>query len=586
MGFPDAERTEGALRDTKEINGTIETLTGYRAGSLAIHVKDSAAPKDSVRGTSWTGASGAAVFCEPWLVGVLTTAPHDRYASDALRAEPVARSAALLRAAGLRPTSRRITAGRVRWARRWWLVWAGAVVAAVIVAGALSVGGAQSPPLFRLRQLPNVAVAGLVSQDRTQQREVLEDVSVGLADELATALPGVEVHNYASEHRLRLGELAEPAHRGLDTKTADFLRRTNAAVVVGALVRTNSGGQTEVRPALHVRADQVVDAPELSGWYLGEPLVTDVGWQSASGRRSVVDRLVARVQRLTVFVSSLDLWRRGRTTEAEKGLHKLVSSEQGANTGGDFVGPDLVRLFHGHTLVQQVLEGPSDSWSSGLRAAEADYRTITRGSTLHRRALLSLANASYLRAVGPAPTCRSGDVSAAGLADAASMLRKLKDDAAFTDIGRLKAAVNLAQVEQCRITAGLVPDDSRVVQLTERVRESHEVAGGQQLRALAASVAATNAAHRGDLRGAIRTIEEAIALESRFVTRALWKGLLAAWSYRACDLSAGDRARRESLSQLEAGVADGQIPLPRLNNYRETLEAAHAKAVQQCISKG
>jgi tetratricopeptide (TPR) repeat protein len=89
VGFAASER-RGHVRDTKEINGHIERLTGLKSGLITVHVDRSATPNDRAGSdTGWAGASGAALFCEQWLVGVVTTDRSGTYPGDLLTAVPV-----------------------------------------------------------------------------------------------------------------------------------------------------------------------------------------------------------------------------------------------------------------------------------------------------------------------------------------------------------------------------------------------------------------------------------------------------------------------------------------------------------------
>jgi hypothetical protein len=198
--------------------------------------------------------------------------------------------------------------------------------------------------------------------------------------------------------------------------------------------------------------------------------------------------------------------------------------------GSDFVSPDLVRLFRGHALEQVALGDPAAVQQSTLEAARAEYEGIQPKSPIRFRARLSLAGNTYLRALGAAPSCRPGTVHSRDLEEASSTLRSLSDDRAFTEIGRLKALVNLAQVEHCRVTAGLVADDGTVERAVQRVRASQDGVAVKELQALAASIAAERLASRGDLDAAISTIKAAIALEPSSLKQALWRGRLASWS--------------------------------------------------------
>ncbi|HEX6354938.1 tetratricopeptide repeat protein [Actinophytocola sp.] len=89
VGFPDAQE-RNRTRDTKEIRGHVETLTGLKSGLVTVNVDQSAVPSSFRGGSGWAGASGAALFCDRRLVGVLTTDRSGAYPADQLVAVPVA----------------------------------------------------------------------------------------------------------------------------------------------------------------------------------------------------------------------------------------------------------------------------------------------------------------------------------------------------------------------------------------------------------------------------------------------------------------------------------------------------------------
>ncbi|MBK6018875.1 tetratricopeptide repeat protein, partial [Streptomyces sp. MBT53] len=83
VGFPKSEVRDG-IRDTKEIRGHIERLTGLKSGGLiTAHVDQVAVPG------VWAGASGAALFARGRLIGVVTTDRRRDYDGDQLTAVSV-----------------------------------------------------------------------------------------------------------------------------------------------------------------------------------------------------------------------------------------------------------------------------------------------------------------------------------------------------------------------------------------------------------------------------------------------------------------------------------------------------------------
>ncbi|MEW2413821.1 hypothetical protein AB0953_08860 [Streptomyces sp. NPDC046866] len=444
-------------------------------------------------------------------------------------------------------------------------------------------------PLHRFSGTHDVAVVGFTQgeQHAGQDQRVLDDVADTFTQSLKGRLPqGATAWNYAeASQRPPLAELSRPDHRGLDEWTRRFTDETNAGIVIGGIVTSDASGQAGLQPAFSVRPDQVVDAPELTGWYLGAPILLDQSWASPRGRAGVVAELVRRTRGLATFMDALDAWRYGAARQAAELLADLLPSGGTGTLPGDtgFVTPDLVRLFHGHALEQAAAGEPADTASAHLRAARADYEAIASDGPLGRRARLSLAGNTYLLALRSAPTCKAGEVDDAELKGVAATLRALADDPRFTEIGRLKASVNLAQVEQCRVTADPARDDGTVDAAVRRVRE----AGGdssavRELKALALSVGAQHAAGRGDLATAVTTIREAVSLEPRFIRRALWLGLAASWSYSRCDLATADRVAEESLAQLRAAVQQGEANAQRLEGYRTLFRQEATAARGRC----
>ncbi|MFE1369273.1 tetratricopeptide repeat protein [Streptomyces anulatus] len=95
VGFPRSE-VRGKARDTKEISGHVENLTGLKSGLITVYVDEVAAPSHplgpSDRGgaSRWSGASGAALFSRNHLVGVVVEDRARDYPANQLRAVPVA----------------------------------------------------------------------------------------------------------------------------------------------------------------------------------------------------------------------------------------------------------------------------------------------------------------------------------------------------------------------------------------------------------------------------------------------------------------------------------------------------------------
>ncbi|AZM56296.1 hypothetical protein DMA15_29950 [Streptomyces sp. WAC 01529] len=93
VGFPQAE-ARGGRRDTKEIRGHIEALTGLKSCLIHAHVDQVATPHGGSTTSRWAGTSGAALFCGTALVGILVVDRARDYPATLLRAVPVAGLAA------------------------------------------------------------------------------------------------------------------------------------------------------------------------------------------------------------------------------------------------------------------------------------------------------------------------------------------------------------------------------------------------------------------------------------------------------------------------------------------------------------
>ncbi|MEU5809254.1 hypothetical protein [Streptomyces sp. NPDC047718] len=462
------------------------------------------------------------------------------------------------------------------------LVWA---TAAVLFLGSVSVLLAfrpPPPPLTRMSGARDVAVVGFAQHEGRRDKRVLTDLADTFARDMAGRIPtATSVRSYAGEVSLPLAEL-EGTHRGgLERKTARFADETNAEIVVGGLVSMDPAGQTTLRPAVYVRADQVPDSPELAGWFLSGPILVARGWESARGRSQLSAELTRRVGTLAEFVDALDTWRNGSPKEAARLLDGLLDPKRQASRDG-FVPPDLVRLFHGHALQDQATGQTGSSRQRLLAAARADYLAVDEDSPAGWRAALSLQGNTYRRALGPAHNCKPGTVHARDLAQVSQAMRVFAADQGITERGRLTATVYLAQVEQCRITAGLVKDDGTVERAVATVRAAQAVTDTADLLAFAESIAALQAASRSDIAAAVGHIHEAIAHEQDPLRRAIWHGFLADWSLDRCDLAGGRAAQQDALNQVAAAEQAGRASKELHHQYEQVFATELRQAEQTC----
>lgn len=438
------------------------------------------------------------------------------------------------------------------------------------------------PPLTRMSGARDVAVVGFAGHDGRPDRQVLADVATDFTHAMTGRIPSATgVRDYNGEVSLPLDELRGTHHGALERETSGFADETNAEIVVGGLVDTDPAGQTALRPAVYVRADQVPDAPELVGWFLGSPILMARGWESAQGRAQLRTELTRRIGVLAEFVDALDMWRNGSPAQAVRILDGLLDPKRQGGTGA-FVPLDLLRLFHGHATEAQALGEADPSRTELLEEARADYLGISKDSPTGRRAALSLQYNAYLRARGRARGCEPGTVRGGELARISKNLRSLAKDPGLSELGRLKATVNLAQVEQCRITAGLVKDDGTVGRAVAAAQAAPDITGSGELQAFAESIAAVHAAGRGDLKTAIKHIRAAIARGQDLLQRAVWHALLAVWSLTRCDLETGRTAERDALGQLAAAESAGRASTQVRHQYEQLLTGELRKAEQRC----
>ena len=87
LGFPLAQAS-GSKRDTEEIVGQVAPLAGAKRGLLTVHIDGSVPDRDDSGHSPWEGMSGAALFSDRLLVGVVVVAPT-HFGTDRLAAEPV-----------------------------------------------------------------------------------------------------------------------------------------------------------------------------------------------------------------------------------------------------------------------------------------------------------------------------------------------------------------------------------------------------------------------------------------------------------------------------------------------------------------
>ncbi|WP_158714813.1 hypothetical protein [Streptomyces erythrochromogenes] len=449
------------------------------------------------------------------------------------------------------------------------------------------------PALARMTGDLDVAVAGFAAADEKQDEQELRDFATDLAVAAKSQLPSsTGVGNYVAKTGLPLTELNGSDDSELERKTATFADKTDAEIVVGGLARTEPNGpQTHLWPAVYINSDQVTNLPELTGWYVGERMILTSGWTKLRDKKEQLRKeLTQQVGALAEFLDATDAWRAGNPAKARQILDGLLDPQR--HHLNSFVPSDLVLLFHGAVAEQQAVAATGSSRAKFLETARKDYNRIMAESPTSRpgprakaraRAALSLQANAYRRAIDPTKLCQPGTVRAADLAQVSLSLKALADDSDLTDLGRLKAVANRAQVEYCRISAGLVTDDGTVDKAVKKLSDAQGVTGVGELRAFTESIAA-NLAHRaGNIPDAITRIRDAIAHGEDPFQRARWHGWLALWSLELCDMSTESTAHQEALAQFAAANRQhGANPDARTKyekKIRTEYEKSHAKAL-------
>ncbi|MER6314356.1 hypothetical protein ABT237_11365 [Streptomyces sp. NPDC001581] len=507
------------------------------------------------------------------------------------------------------------------------LVW---LAAAVLFLGSVTVFfllRPPPPPLARMVGARDVAVAGFAAADDKLDQQTLDDLAAEFAREMKRQLrPSAEVRSYAADAALPLTELRnylddselerKTAARAsdvralewktavrasdvseLEQKTADFAEMTNAEIVVAGLaVAEPGGGQTRLWPAVYIRSDRVTNLPELEGWYVGESPIILTGWNEPQERDQLHAQLTQEVGALAKFLEALGAWRKGNPAEAEQILDGLLDPKQQGD-GNSFVPSDLALLFHGAAAEQQAPAQMGPSRTKFLETARKDYERIMdpgtedtptsrpskRAAAARARAAISLQVNAYRRAIDPMKLCQPETVKAAELAQVSQSLKALADNQSLNDLGRLKAVVNRAQVEECRILARLVTDDGAAVkEALKKLSDARDVTGAAELRAFAESIAANHEYRSGDKPAAIKHIRAAIKDGRDPSQRAIWHGLLARWSLERCDLQTGRTARQDALDQYDAAKRRGRGDPSAAPKYEKDSAVELENAEKRC----
>ena len=254
------------------------------------------------------------------------------------------------------------------------------------------------------------------------------------------------------------------------------------------------------------------------------------------------------VTRLATFTDALDAWRVGRAHEAAD----LFRGSRIPKVTRACSQADFVHLFAGHALTTVGRARPSAGTHPRLQQARAEYDAIGPGSAIATRAELPAKrgmctcrrSAAF---VSPAPS------TSRVWPGASANLQRIARDASASPVARLVGDVNSARVEQCRLSTGL-PGDAMELEALARVRsflvdvEGPQAQVVRELKALGAALQGERAAAAEDLQAGIALMREAIELSDGLADRGRWWAFVSVWQLRLCDLSAGQKAQGEALT--------------------------------------
>jgi hypothetical protein len=220
-----------------------------------------------------------------------------------------------------------------------------------------------------------------------------------------------------------------------------------------------------------------------------------------------------------------------------------------------------------------------------LQLARNDYIAIANSARIALRARVSLATNDYLRAVQGG--CVKNPSVVAGLARSSRDLGAVADDEGLPEVLRLKAKVNQAQVEQCRLRAGESDSgrlDALLTELTGLPLPAEDVNGDakRQIKALALSIRATRFAQTQRLKEAVSTLGIALDLDPRFERQALWLGLQSGWLLADCRIDEGVATQQRSLAQLRLAVQTSRVPPSDVEAYSAAFASDLSAAKQRC----
>ncbi|MFD3401549.1 hypothetical protein ACFWUU_12755 [Kribbella sp. NPDC058693] len=470
--------------------------------------------------------------------------------------------------------------------RRLYIGGTAASVVALVVVGTLTRTVA---PVERLPGPGDVAIVGLAAPTKGEQR-AYDDLASNLARRLDSS--GEQTaRSYPDTDDLRWPDPGDPSSlRRFDKWATEFVGQMGAEILIAGQARRELSGQVTLALAIFISPVLITDASELAGWYGLDEVRFDRDLRSASTQADVLDRVAAQVGDVSGFITALDAWHSGLLDKAAAGFSALLA-HLSSNSGSAL--HELALLFSGHVdeAVAVQTAGPKKS-AALLATARARYLELQHSPTLGARAKLSLAGNDFYTASRQG--CRAGVVDLDRLRQAVGTLNELVQKPSSSDLLRLKARVNLVQVDRCSQLAGSAPyrpaDEARAILLAEAVPAAGpEQELRKQIKALALSDEALRLRTLSVSQGspelvdeAIEQLDQALALDSRFERQALWLGLKSAWQLARCRVEQAIESQAMSQSQRRESVRLGRTPQSELEQWERAFARDRSLAQKEC----
>lgn len=437
-------------------------------------------------------------------------------------------------------------------------------------------------PLPVLDGAQDVAIAGFRSSDESVQQQ-FDAAASSLADDLHS--PAGEVSDYTPLVNPPLDQLAGAATDGLDRWARSFVADTQAELVLAGYASVQENKQTSVELGLFVSPELAIEAAEVAGWYRLEPLILERPPGSATERDRLKERIQDALDGLLTLLRGLDAWHAGEATEAVDVLSTLPGIDQ---TPPDGTVAGLGLLIRGHALQDLAAAAPSEEATQLLARARSNYEAAAAAEELAKRAAVSLGLNAYLEV---ARLCAIGQAADEHLLAAAQRLRAVIAASTASELLRLKAGVNLAQVQLCRAQSGPADTTELDTLLQDLVTIDTTGAGAEQvirrqLKALALSVYAVRLSTNDDFAPAVAALDDALALEPRSHRQAVWHSLQAVWLLQQCRTSEAQDVREEALRQATEAADRGRLPATWGASFDEAFNEAMEASAASCSDAG